>query len=156
MKFALYSGLEDNILTNLIILGIMDRECFINEYKKMSDLSCVSYPILSSNIIYELEWDSVSLLSYVSVSYNGVYYAVCDQYENENPKKSCEFGVFKEFVGLRVNPNWEQLCNYGVSIKNFNGVKEGDMLMVEFLFIAITFLMGYVVLVIMWKWKIND
>jgi len=32
IKYALYSGKVDNILTHLFVLGLLNRECYIQEY----------------------------------------------------------------------------------------------------------------------------
>ena len=103
-----------------------------------------------------MEWDEETSQSYVSVSYNGDYYPICDNFEFENPKKSCVFLEFYKTVGQQVNASWEEFCNFGQTSENFNAVDKKDILLVEGIFASIIFMIFFVVLVIFWKWKISD
>lgn len=133
----------------------MDRQCFIDEYRRQMELGCVPYPQFSSNIIYELEWDDQVKESFVSIRYNGKYYSACEEYEEENVKKSCSLKNFSKFITSRVNPNWEEFCNFGKNSRKFNGIRSQDIIRIEFLFTAIIFMIFFVVIVIIWKWKLN-
>lgn len=155
IKYALYAGKIDNILTQLFILGILNRECFIQEYAELRTQNCGDYPSYASNIIYELEWDDELNQSFVSVRYNGVYYKICDDSPIGDQKKSCTLDNFSILIQSRVNNKWEEYCNFA-QINGFNQFEHREIVFVQILIGTVLTLICLIVVLILSKWKIKD
>lgn len=108
--FIYYSSENDLLGPLLKSLGILDPECLSNQLlSKNEKIECVNFPIFASNLVIELEMDSVTENFYVNVRYDGKYYKVCSESENET-KFSCELEMFTREIKKVYDPEWYETC----------------------------------------------
>lgn len=137
LKYSAFLGSDPNFEKTLLILGLFNRDCVINQYLSDKWQGCVSGGGYGTTLNFEYFFDEETKKGEVNVKYKGTSRNVCgnkiflekiglgkiyEKYQKIYSKKGdteefyCDFEDFDKILEKRVIKDWEKKC--GINWKN--------------------------------------